>query len=382
MLGGASWQLPLLERLFNMDPSRASISKRTTEFCSRFGLKVPILLGPMAGVPAPGLSVAVCNAGGLGSCGALLFGPSEISNWVREVRAATSGPVQMNLWVPDPEPVRDMEHEARVRAFLSRFGPEPKIDAGDARPPSFQLQCEALLEEKLPLVSSVMGLFPAHFVAELKQRKVAWIATVSTVREARQAEAAGADVIAAQGMEAGGHRGAFNAALAERELVGLCSLIPAVVDAVSIPVVAAGGIADGRGIAAALMLGASAVQIGTGFLRTPEAQIDSAWADALVGAAPEDTVVSRVFSGRPARSLATGFVKAATTDDAPEPAPYPVQRGLTAALRAAAAKSGHVDNLQAWAGQSAALAQAKPAGKLVFELWREACELLALGSER
>jgi nitronate monooxygenase len=155
-------------------------------------------------------------------------------------------------------------------------------------------------------------------------------------------------------------------------------LLPAVVDAVKLPAVATGGIADGRGVAAALMLGASAVQIGTGFLCCPEAKIPSAWADALGRTRPEDTVISRVSSGRPGRSIATGFVKAATAPGAPVPAPYPVQRGLTAAMRTEGAKTNDIDRIQAWAGQAAALARPIPAADLYRLIWQETRALLAL----
>jgi nitronate monooxygenase len=180
-----------------------------------------------------------------------------------------------------------------------------------------------------------------------------------------------------QGMEAGGHRACFDAAKAEATMVGLFALVPAVADAVRIPVVATGGIADARGVAAALTLGASAAQIGTGFLRCPEARIAPAWADAIGRTVPEDTMVSRVFSGRAGRSIATAYVRAATAPEAPKPAPYPVQRGLTAAMREAGTKAGDIGRIQAWAGQSAALAQARPAGELTRMLWEGACELLS-----
>jgi nitronate monooxygenase len=212
--------------------------------------------------------------------------------------------------------------------------------AGDARPLDFDVQCEALLDVGPPIVSSVMGLYPPTFVARLKERGISWFANVSTVAEARAAEAAGADVIVAQGMEAGGHRGCFDASKAEVEMVGLFALIPAVVDAVRLPVVATGGIADARGVAAALVIGASAVQVGTGFLRCPEARLHPAWAEAIGRAPPEGTIVSRVFSGRAGRSLATAYARAATAADAPTPAPYPVQRGLTQAMREAALRAG------------------------------------------
>jgi len=338
---------------------------------------LPILLAPMAGASAPSLSIAVAGAGGMGSCGALLMKPDEIVAWASDVRSASNGAFQLNLWIPDPEPVRVPAHEARVRDFLAAWGPELQASAGDARPLDFDAQCEALLAAGPAVVSSVMGLYPAPFVARLKERGIAWFAVATTVAEARAAEAAGADVIIAQGMEAGGHRGAFDAGQAERRLVGLFALLPAIVDAVRVPVVATGGIADARGVAAALALGASAAQIGTGFLRCPEAKIHPAWADALARTAPEDSVVSRVFSGRAGRSVPTRYVLAATAPDAPPPAPYPVQRGLTAAMRGEGAKDTDVDRLQAWAGQASSLARAEPAGALVQKIWEEARSILA-----
>ncbi len=350
---------------------------RAQAFCARFNLRAPILLAPMAGVPAPALSVAVADAGGLGSCGALLMKPDDIAAWASEVRGKTNGAFQLNLWIPDPPPRRDAAHEARIRGFLDKWGPPVPADAADARPPDFTAQCEALLAAGPPIVSSVMGLYPPEFVARLKARGIAWFAVATTVAEARAAEAAGADVIVAQGMEAGGHRGAFEAARAEREQVGLFSLLPAMVDAVRVPVVATGGIADGRGVAAALLLGASAVQIGTGFLRCPEAGLHPAHAAALGSTMPEDTMLSRGFSGRAGRTIATAYVLAASAPDAPPPAPYPVQRALTAPMRAAALKEGDVQRMQAWAGQSAALARAEPAAALLARIWQDAQALLA-----
>jgi nitronate monooxygenase len=350
--------------------------RRAGAFQRRNGLDLPILLAPMAGACAPSVSIAIANAGSMGACGALLMKPGEISAWASEVRAASNGNFQMNLWIPDPPPHRDADHEARVRAFLAQWGPDIPAEAGDATPPNFADQCQALLDIKPPVVSSVMGLYPAEFVAEMKRRGIQWFATITTLAEARAAAAAGADAVIAQGMEAGGHRGAFEAQNAERRLVGLFSLLPAVADAVKIPVLAAGGIADARGVVAALALGASAVLIGTGFLRCPEAKISSAWADALARTAPEDTIITRAFSGRAGRSIATDYVRAASATDAPAPAPYPVQRGLTAAMRADAAKNGDLRRMQAWAGQSAALAQSIPAADLIRQIWAEARAML------
>ena len=194
--------------------------------------------------------------------------------------------------------------------------------------------------------------------------------------EARLAQDAGADVIVAQGSEAGGHRGVFDQSQAEATATGLFALLPQVVDAVRLPVVATGGIGDGRGVAAALLLGASAVQVGTALLRCPETGIAAAWRDALADALPHNTCLTRSFSGRAGRALATAYVRAAAEAGAPAPAPYPVQRGLTAVMRKAAESSGSVDHLQAWSGQAAALARAVPAAQVVEGLWADAQALL------
>ncbi len=349
---------------------------RARAFCENFNIRVPILMAPMAGACPASLAVAVANAGGLGGCGALLMQPDAIRVWASDVRAGTNGGFQLNLWIPDPVPKRDADAEDAVRGFLSSWGPEIPREAGDVKLPDFAAQCEAMLEAGPAIISSIMGLYPDAYVKRMKANGIKWFATATTVSEARDAENAGADAIIAQGMEAGGHRGAFDAMKAEARLVGLFSLIPAVADAVEIPVVATGGIADGRGVAAALLLGASAVQVGTAFLRCPEAKLPSAWADAIGRARPEDTMVTRWFSGRPGRSIATLYVRAAAEPTAPSPAPYPVQRGLTQAMRDAAVKKNDIERMQAWAGQSAGMARAEPAGDVVRRLWDDAQALL------
>jgi nitronate monooxygenase len=234
-----------------------------------------------------------------------------------------------------------------------------------------------MLDARPTAISSIMGVYAPGFVAEMKARGILWFATATTVAEAKAAEAAGADAIVAQGMEAGGHRGAFHAENAEREMVGLMSLLPQIADAVAVPVIAAGGIADGRGIAAALILGASAVNIGTGFLRAPEAKTNPAYAERLAHTEAHDTMVTRAFSGRPGRSVATAYVRAAAAGDAPHPAPYPVQRGLSQAMRQEAVKAGDAERMQLWAGQSAKFARAEPARTIVQQLWEDAGRLLA-----
>jgi nitronate monooxygenase len=352
---------------------------RAHAFCDAFALRVPILMAPMAGACPASLAIAVANGGGLGGCGALLMKPEAIRAWAADVRAQTNGAFQINLWIPDPAPKRDADHEARVREFLGQWGPAVSAEAGDVTPIDFAAQCEAMLDVGPAIVSSIMGVYPPEVVTRMKEKGIRWLANITTVGEAREAVAAGADVIVAQGMEAGGHRGSFDAERADTALVGLFALLPAVVDAVGdrVPVVATGGIADARGIAAALLLGASAVQIGTGLLRTPEAKLAPAWADAIGKAQPEDTAPTRAFSGRLGRSIATAYVKAANSSEAPKPAPYPVQRALSQAMRDAGTKAGDIDRMQAWAGQAARLATTEPAADLVRRLWSEAEALLA-----
>lgn len=348
---------------------------RAESFATRLGIRMPILLAPMAGACPPSLSIAVANAGGLGACGALLMSPKAIADWCSEFRRQSVGAFQLNLWIPGPPPVRDASREKAQREFLAQWGPAVADDAGESVLPDFDSQCRALLDAEPKVISSIMGLYAPEFVSEIKARGILWFAAVTTLAAARAAEAAGADAIVVQGMEAGGHRGAFDATAASREMAGLVALIPQVADAVNVPVIAAGGIADGRGVAAALALGASAVQIGTGFLRSPEAQLHPAYAERLARTEPDQTAITSAFSGRSGRSIATAYTRGSA--EGPAPAAYPVQRGLTKAMRDEAKRSGDTERMQMWAGQAARLGRTDPAGVITTQLWQEAISLLA-----
>ncbi|MGW6599813.1 NAD(P)H-dependent flavin oxidoreductase [Streptomyces sp. NPDC055036] len=348
--------------------------ERAHTFCERFGLQMPVLQAPMAGSSPVDLAVAAAEAGGMGARGALQDSPDRIAAWVGEFRARSSGPLQLNVWIPEPVCNEQEDRKRRsdkARTFLNRFGP-PGEPVTTPRP-AFEEQCEALLRARPTVVSSIMGLFEPDYVRRLHAQGIAWFACATTLDEALAAQDAGADAIVAQGMEAGGHRGTFHQDAAEHTDVGLLALLPWFADHLRVPIVAAGGIADGRGVAAALALGASAVQVGTALLRCPETATAPEWAAALTGLAPDATVTTRVYTGRLARTAPTPYVKAWNQPGAPSPAPFPEQLELTAQWRRG---TNQVDPANHWAGQSAALATDKPAGDVLARMWRDASGLI------
>ena len=349
-------------------------AERARTFCARFGLQMPILLAPMAGASPASLSIAVGQAGGMGALGALVSPPDAIRRWVADVRAGTAAPFQLNTWMPDPPPRRDAAAEAQVRAFLEGWGPAVPAAAGDAAPIDAAAQCEVFLETKPAAVSSIMGLLPPAYVARLKDAGIAWFANVTTLAEARAAEDAGADVIVAQGFEAGGHRGMFLTEDISAQ-VGTLALVPQIVDAVKVPVIAAGGIADARGIAAAFALGADGVQIGSAYLRTPDAKISAPHRAALNSARDDGTVLTNVITGRPAR----GFINRIIREQGPisdAPPQFPLAAGAVQPLRAKAEAQGSGDFSPLWSGQAAALGRNLAAGELTQKLAAEAIEYL------
>ncbi|WP_412543918.1 nitronate monooxygenase [Longispora sp. K20-0274] len=341
-----------------------------------FGVDRPIVQGPFGGgYSSVALAAAVSNAGGLGSFGAHILGPDAITALVGELRAATDRAFAVNLWVPHADDngagwtAADVD---RLRPYLDELGvPAPtEQQAG----PVFAEQVAALLAAGPPAISFVMGVPPADVVAEARRRGIVTIGTATTVAEAVAVEAAGLDVVVASGSDAGGHRGAFLRP-ARESLVGTFSLVPQVADAVSIPVVAAGGIADGRGIAAALTLGADGVQIGTGFLATAESGASAVHKAALGAPGNDVTVLTRLFSGRTARAIANRFVREMAEFEDVVPG-YPVQNSLMLPIRRAAGERGDPGLVNLWAGQAAPLTGPGTAAEYFAALVAEADRLL------
>ena len=321
------------------------------------GLTHPIVQGPFGGgLSSVELLAAVSEGGGLGSFGAHILEAAEIADLVARVKHRMAAPFAINLWVPQPgeEVPPDAEewraHVARVRPYLAEFGlPDPEPEAG----PVYDDQIAALLAAAPPVISFVMGIPSAEVLAEARSRGIHTIATATTVDEAVAIEAAGIDAVVASGSDAGGHRGAFLRPVDE-SLVGTFSLVPQVRDAVAIPVIAAGGIADRRGVAAARALGADGVQIGTGFLATVESGASAVHKAALSSERAKVTVLTRLFSGRHARAIPNRLIRELATHEADVPH-YPWQGHLMLPLRRAAGRDGRPDLVNLWSGQAAPL---------------------------
>lgn len=337
----------------------------------------PIIQAPMAGgATTPELVAAVSNAGGMGSLAGVMLPPERLREEIQKIRTLTDRPFNVNLFVLKPVPVAQAELEAameRLQPIRAELGlPPGKVPAKFSE--DFEAQLEVLLEEKPPVVSFHFDLLPAPQVERLHQAGCKVIGTATNVAEAIAWQEAGADYITAQGAEAGGHRGTFIGPF-EHAMTGTLALLPQVVEAVKVPVLAAGGIMDGRGIAAALILGASAVQMGTAFLTCPEAGIHPLYKEALLQTQGDPTVVTRTFSGRPARGLRNAFIERMQPYEALVP-PYPIQNALTAEIRQAAAKAGRLEFMSLWAGQAASLCRSLPAAVLVETLVRETQQAL------
>jgi nitronate monooxygenase len=325
----------------------------------RLGIQYPIIQGPLGGLSSQKLTAAVSNFGGLGSFGAHSLAPEAISEVVAQVRTLTSKPFAMNLWVSmEDDGARASDESAFNRSLaplaphLAELGaPRPKYQPYS--PTRFEDQVRVLLDAEVPAFSFIFGIPPREILDECRTKRIVTIGTATSPEEAAALEEAGVDAIVASGFEAGGHRGSFLRP-AEDSLTGTMSLVPRIIDRVGVPVIAAGGIADARGVTAALALGAEGVQLGTVFLACEESGASRIHREALRGPNAEDTGLTRGFTGRLARGIRNRLMEELNRNGA-EFLPYPLQRGLIRSLSTAAEKVGRADLLPLWAGQSATL---------------------------
>ncbi|MGZ5957558.1 MAG: NAD(P)H-dependent flavin oxidoreductase [Myxococcaceae bacterium] len=345
--------------------------------CSLLRTEYPLVAAPMAGGPStPALAAEVSRAGGLGFLGCAYSTPEQILEWSSEVRARTDRPFGINVFadVPDGPPVDPGPMLELLRPIHAELGlPPPEVPGMPTR--SLDAQIEAILQSGASAFSITFGLPSAAQVARLGHAGLVRIGTANTVDEARRVEESGFEAVVAQGSEAGGHRGTFIGSF-ERGLVGTMALVPQVVDAVKVPVVAAGGIMDGRGWVAAEALGAAGVQLGTAFLASDECGAVPAYKEAVVAATDDATAITRAFSGRPARGLANRFLDAAELQGE-NILSYPLQNALTRQMRTAAARAGRAELLPHCAGQAARLVRRGPAAEIVRWLVADAVRVRA-----
>ncbi|MDP2151720.1 nitronate monooxygenase family protein [Parvibaculum sp.] len=350
---------------------------KTAALTGLLGIDLPILLAPMAGASTPELAAAVSNAGGLGALGTAMMKLEQVRQETATLRQLTNQSFNLNFFVHDEPKLGGYDAGPMQQAlapFYSELGlggvPAPSVPA-----PAFNEEMLALLLELRPRVASFhFGLPAPETVERLKEAGMAVIGSATTAAEARALESGGADAIIAQGHEAGGHRGTF---LDHVDLgtVGTIALVPQVVDAVDVPVIAAGGIGDARGIAAAFMLGAAGVQLGTAYLACPEANVHPVHRKALAEASDHSTVVTKLFSGRPARAIRNRLTEDLHAHER-HAAPFPAQRPMVAQLTTASAKANRAELMQLWSGQAARLSKAEPAAEKTVRLMKEAYRLM------
>jgi nitronate monooxygenase len=340
-------------------------------FLDLVGTEHPIIQAPMAGAAGVDLCVAAIEGGALGSLPCGMLSPEQVRVQVAEVRSRTSGPLNLNFFCHKmPDLADDSAWRTLLRPYYDEFGVEPG-NGGPLRLP-FEAEMCAVVEEIRPeVVSFHFGVPDPELLDRVKATGVLVVGNATTVEEARWLEKRGADAIIAQGFEAGGHTGRFLGG-DPAEALGLFALLPQIADAVSVPVIAAGGIGDGRGIAAALILGASAVQLGTAYLHTPEALISDTHRRRLKDG---HTLFTNLMTGGPARGLRGRLIDelGPVRSEAP---PYPLASAALAPIRAAAEKQGDYGFGPMWAGQAAPLGQAIPAAELTRKLAADALAIL------
>jgi nitronate monooxygenase len=344
---------------------------------SKLGIDYPIIQGPLGGLSSQRLTAVVSNFGGLGSFGAHGLSPATIKDVIAEIRSLTSRPFAMNLWVSmEDDDARTSDENAfdrslaQIENHLAALGaPRPKYKKHSLT--RFEDQARVLLDAKVPVFSFVFGIPPKEVLDECRTNRIVTIGTATTPDEAAALQEAGVDAIVASGFEAGGHRGSFLRA-AEDSLMGTLSLVPQVVDVVDVPVIAAGGIGDARGVIAAFALGAHAIQIGTAFLACEESGASRLHREALRGREAGHTALTKGFTGRLARGIHNRLMQELNQKET-EILPYPLQRRLVRNLSIAAA--GRADLLPLWAGQSASLSACTDASAFLHSLVEEVSEI-------
>lgn len=347
-------------------------------------LTQPIIQAPLAGGgDTPNLVAAVSNAGGLGFIGAAYLTPEQIRDTASTVRGLTSRPFGINLFAPLTAKVTGRDPTTTLKKLAPYFAelglPAPSLPKSTTA--SFDEQLAAALESGASVFSFTFGVLPASATQAIKSRNMMLIGTATTVEEALVLEQSGVDAIVAQGSEAGGHRGSF-ACEFDAGMIGTISLVPQVVDAVRLPVIASGGIMDGRGIVAALALGACAVQMGTAFLTCDESGVPDAYKQAILNAHEDQTRITRAFSGRPARGIMNRFMREIDSAQEEVIQHFPLQNALTRPLRKAAAEHGRAEFLSLWAGQGVRLARRQSARELIARLASEMDETIAAIEKR
>ncbi|VVE40022.1 2-nitropropane dioxygenase [Pandoraea eparura] len=367
-------------------PSSPASPSRHRALVERLGLLTPIIQAPMAGTSTPGLAAAVSNAGGLGSIGVAAMPVDAARKAIHDTRALTHKPFNVNVFCHAPATL-DAARDAAWLAYLA-----PEFARFDAAPPATLSEIyksfvadgamfAMLLEERPAVVSFHFGLPSQDKIDALHAAGILLFATATNLAEARAIEAAGIDAIVAQGYEAGGHRGRFED-LGDRvptddEQLGTLALVRLTVTHTSVPVIAAGGIMDGAGIAAVLALGAQAAQLGTAFVACPESSADAAYRERLTGGNPPRTALIRAISGRPARGFVNRLYALEQPAERPDLPAYPVTYDAGKALNAAAKAKGNSDYAAQWAGQAAPLARAMPAAELLGVLRAELRETVS-----
>ncbi len=351
---------------------------RDRDFTQWLGIEHPILLAPMAGAMDVDLAAAVANAGGLGSLPCAMLTPDLLRAQITAFRARSRGPLNLNFFVhapPLPSNAREHAWRERLKPYYEEWGIDPNAPVPSSnRAPFDDAFCDVVEDLRPQVVSFHFGLPDADLMRRVKAAGCKVLSSATSVAEARWLEAHGVDAVIAQALEAGGHRGHFLSDNLAGQ-AGAFALLPQIVDAVRIPVVAAGAIADGRGIAAAFVLGASAVQIGTAYLHCPELKVSAAHRAALASATDESTAVTNLMTGRPARGIVNRVMREIGPLNAVAP-DFPLAAGALAPLRAKAEAQGSGDFSPLWAGQAAGLGRPLPAGELTRTLMEEARALL------